>query len=65
MPSSDLIRCPACRGKRDTMGAGMIFHKCTTCLGVGHIEAENKETDAPIKVKRSKKARKHEVLNDE
>lgn len=34
-------RCPACRGRKEVMGAGMIFHKCKTCLGVGHVEAKN------------------------
>lgn len=38
MSSSNLIRCPSCLGKKEIMGAGMIFHKCKPCLGVGHIE---------------------------
>lgn len=38
-----LERCPACRGKKEVMGAGMIYHKCKTCLGVGHIEPSSPE----------------------
>lgn len=35
-------RCLACRGKKDIMGAGMIYHKCQACLGIGYIdETEN------------------------
>jgi hypothetical protein len=53
--------CPACRGKKDVMGAGMIFHKCKICLGVGHVEDDpipevvtNEEIEAP-KVKTGKR----------
>lgn len=30
-------RCPKCRGQRQYMGAGMIMHKCSACLGLGRI----------------------------
>lgn len=34
-----LQRCPVCRGKKEVMGAGMMFKKCEACLGVGYTEA--------------------------
>jgi hypothetical protein len=34
-----LIRCYKCKGRREYMGAGMIFHKCEPCLGVGFLDS--------------------------
>jgi DnaJ-class molecular chaperone len=50
MSSTDLElqRCPACRGKRDVMGAGMIYHKCAQCKGVGYIESPETSVEAPV-----------------
>lgn len=59
MPNSNLIRCPACRGKKDVMGAGMIYRKCNACAGVGYVEQEVADEppleEMPHKNKRSKK----------
>ena len=35
---SALVRCDACKGKKRTMGMGMIYKDCKACSGLGWVE---------------------------
>jgi DnaJ-class molecular chaperone len=62
--------CPACRGTKNVMGLGLIYHDCTACHGVGFVKDEDevqhekivheeiKETNVVRKFKKSKNAKK-------
>lgn len=64
MPSTDLMEfklCPACRGKRETLSAGMIkLEKCNTCSGVGSIEIKTEESPLPEPTVIEKPKRKYD-----
>lgn len=58
-----LQRCTACLGKKNIMGAGMIYHKCSACLGLGYLEQIVDVADAAENVPR--KTSKRKAKNDE
>lgn len=49
--------CPACKGRKKTMGMGMMLTDCSTCKALGYVDLE----PAVIEIKkRGRRAKKDE-----
>ncbi len=63
---TNLVRCPACRGRKIIMGAGMIMKDCHHCSAVGWInKVENTEDETLIEPEPLKRGRKKKIAEFE